>query len=150
MVRPRVSEELKREKRIATARKWRAENPDKVKKLAKQSYCKAKSVDPMRKLFHAAKIRAREKGIPFTITLLDIPLPETCPILGIPIETINPIPGRKHPNSPSLDQIRPGEGYTPTNTMVISWRANELKSNGTLDEFERLVAFLRSGTPRWN
>ena len=48
------------------------------------------------------------------------------------------------PASPSLDQIVPGLGYVKGNVQVISHRANTLKSDGTLEEFKKLVIFLGS------
>ena len=92
---------------------------------------------PQYKMYHNAKHRAKKKGIVFTIEMEDIVIPETCPLLGIPIlmET-----GDKHsPHNPSLDQRDPGKGYTPENIWVISSRANWLKADGTLEEFTMLV-----------
>jgi hypothetical protein len=37
------------------------------------------------KMFHNAQHRAKRKGIPFSITIDDIVIPETCPLLGIPL-----------------------------------------------------------------
>src|SRR5258708_4369131 len=41
--------------------------------------------NPDFKIFQAAKRRARQLGIPFTITRKDIAIPDKCPALGIPI-----------------------------------------------------------------
>ena len=45
-------------------------------------------------------------------------------------------------SSPSLDRIDNTKGYVPGNLQVISYRANQLKSDGTLEEFRKLVAHL--------
>ena len=37
-------------------------------------------------------------------------------------------------NSASLDRIDNVKGYIPGNVQVISWRANRVKSDATLDE----------------
>ena len=93
--------------------------------------------DPRYKMYHNAKHRAKKKGIEFTITMEDIVIPETCPYLGIPLD---PWTGdKKSPNNPSLDQIKPGEGYTPGNIHVISARANWIKSDATLHELKLIV-----------
>ena len=84
-----------------------------------------------------AKSRAKQKNIPFNLTLEDIEVPETCPLLGIPIE-IQPKKGY-HPNSPSLDKIIPEKGYIKGNVWVISNRANTLKNDATIQELKTLV-----------
>ena len=84
-----------------------------------------------------AKSRAKIGNIPFNLTLEDISIPDTCPLLGIPIE-VQPKKGY-HPNSPSLDKIIPEKGYTKGNVWVISNRANTLKNDATLTELKTLV-----------
>lgn len=67
--------------------------------------------------------RAKQTGIPFTITAKDIPVPDLCPALGVPFAF-----GSKHnPRSPSVDRIRPELGYVPGNVRVITRRANAIK-----------------------
>ena len=41
-------------------------------------------------------------------------------------------------DSPSLDRIFPESGYTKGNVRVISWRANWIKNNSTIEEIEKL------------
>ena len=89
-----------------------------------------------------AKSRAKQKNIPFNLTLEDIKVPKTCPLLGIPIE-IQPKKGY-HPNSPSLDKIIPEKGYIKGNVWVISNRANTLKNDATLQELKTLVENLEA------
>ena len=45
----------------------------------------------------------------------------------------------RNPSQPSPDKIDPSKGYVKGNIRVISWRANNLRCNGTLEEFEALV-----------
>lgn len=92
------------------------------------------------RLWNAAKWRAKKFGIPFTITIDDIMIPETCPVLGIPLVRGE---GRAVDSSPSLDQRSPRAGYTPENIVVISWRANWLKNNANLDELEKLIDWMK-------
>lgn len=89
-----------------------------------------------------ARKRAKRDGVPCTITIADIEIPETCPVLGIPLK----INGRgMSPNSPTLDKVRPELGYVPGNVVVISWLANKVKGNLTDPViFERVAAYLRS------
>jgi hypothetical protein len=48
-------------------------------------------------------------------------------------------------NSPSIDQIVPGGGYVPGNVRIISWKANRLKSNATIDDLEAILAYMKKG-----
>ena len=91
-------------------------------------------------MFHNAQHRAKKKGIPFTISIDDIIIPETCPLLGIPLVSTN---DKRDPRNPSLDQKIPGQGYTPDNIWVVSSRANEIKWDASLQELELLVENLK-------
>lgn len=86
------------------------------------------------------RVRARAAGIECTITAADIPVPRLCPVLGIEL-----MPGSNSDASPSVDRFDPRLGYVPDNVLVISRRANQLKSNGTSDEFRRVIEYLENG-----
>ena len=88
---------------------------------------------------HAAKKRAQEAGQLFLLNRSDIVIPDYCPLLGIPLFKCA---GRAGPNSPSLDRIDPVKGYVPDNVWVISWRANQIKRDATLQELKQIVAGL--------
>lgn len=94
------------------------------------------------KLFKRTERRAREKNIPFNITISDIVIPEYCPVFGIKLEASER--GKTRHNSPSLDKIIPELGYTPENIIVVSGKANMIKSDATLDDLEKVVRFYRS------
>ncbi len=116
-------------------RQWQTAN-----KVRRSTQRRAANIsDPIRTMLASARRRAERDGREFSITAADISLPEHCPILGIPIERRE---GR-HPGSPSLDRIDARGGYTPNNVLVISWRANSLKSDGNIAEFENILAFMR-------
>lgn len=76
--------------------------------------------------------------------MIDIMIPEICPVLGIPI--ICGTRGRKGgtPNSPSIDRIEPFKGYTRGNVRIISNRANTLKNDATIEELDAVLADLRN------
>jgi hypothetical protein len=84
-------------------------------------------------MLFAARARAKQNKLPFDLDVNDIIVPETCPILNIPISTC----GDKR-NSPSLDRIIPDLGYVKGNIRVVSWRANWIKNNMTKEEVEKL------------
>ncbi len=92
-------------------------------------------------MWNSAKQRAKKRNIPFTIKLGDVHIPERCPIFGTLFHT-----GTRaaHNDSPSLDCRMPTLGYVLGNTWVISWRANRIKSDATLEELEAIVKVLRS------
>jgi len=96
-------------------------------------------------MFLAAKARAKRSGIPFSLVLDDILIPEKCPILGIPLISHS---DKCDFDSPSLDQITAGGGYTKENVQVISHKANTIKSNATLEELRAVVEYLASQRER--
>jgi len=46
-------------------------------------------------------------------------------------------------NVPSVDRIDPTKGYIKGNVEVISWRANHLKNNATVEELEAIVNYMK-------
>jgi hypothetical protein len=113
---------------------------NRIRRNTKHGQCKRGDKTPEWLLWESAKQRAKKKGLQFTLTLEDICIPEKCPVLGIPLEV-----GVKKrcDNSPSLDKKDPSGGYTPENVWVISWRANRIKCDGTLEELEMIVKALK-------
>jgi hypothetical protein len=104
--------------------------------------------NPEHYIFNKAKTRARKCGFEFNIEVSDIIIPKYCPILGIELkfEKRDTHGGpRDWPNSPSLDRIDNTKGYIKGNIMVISCRANVLKSDGTPEEFRKLYNFFKGG-----
>ncbi len=83
--------------------------------------------------------RAKAKNIPCTITKEDIVIPDKCPVLGIKLERGGSF---KH-NSPSVDKILPELGYVPGNVCVISYRANSIKTDATLEEVESVLNYMK-------
>jgi len=72
---------------------------------------------------------------------MDIEIPAVCPLLGTPL---NASGRRFDANNPSIDRIIPTLGYVPGNVWVISWRANAIKHDATLEELESIVRGLRA------
>lgn len=98
-----------------------------------------------------AKARAAKAGVPFALTRADIVIPTHCPVLGI--ELVRRI-GRKGgaDSSPSLDRVIPSLGYVPGNVVVVSRRANRIKTDATTEELEAVADFyaigLKASRPR--
>lgn len=95
-------------------------------------------------MFHRSKSRALAKGLEHTITIEDIQIPDKCPLLGIELKDNTGNGKGNCKDSPSLDRLDSSKGYTPDNVWVISNRANEIKSNATIEELELITANLRA------
>ncbi len=111
----------------------------------KQSYVDRKKRDTSTprgfivKMLSQARCRAREDNLIFDLAFGDIIIPTTCPVLGIDLFVGGTRQQKDH--SPSLDRIDSSKGYTKDNTIVVSWRANKLKSNATPQELQMLAEF---------
>ena len=93
------------------------------------------------RMFEGAKRRAKSKGLPFNIEITDIVIPERCPLLDIPLQDCK---GAAGDSSPSLDRLLPHLGYIKGNILVISHRANQIKSCASVDELMLLTDRLHS------
>lgn len=89
-------------------------------------------------LLRWARGRAELNGVSFSLTVDDIEIPEFCPVLGIPLFHGD---GVSCDNSPTVDRIVPEVGYVPGNIIIISNRANRVKSNASWLELRKLVEF---------
>ncbi len=105
-----------------------ARTADVAKGRRRRSYHK----NIIRSMLHAAKSRAKKKGLLFTITEADVFVPQFCPLLLIPLAAS--VEARAS-GSPSLDRKDSTLGYVPGNVWVISYRANRIKNDATLAEF---------------
>lgn len=93
-----------------------------------------------RYLINMARKRAKEKGLDCTIQPKDLVIPEVCPILLCRMERHT---GKVQNHNYSLDRLDSTKGYVAGNVRVISWRANYIKNNISLEEAERLVAYMK-------
>lgn len=95
----------------------------------------------MKLIYNRLKASAKKRGIPFDLTMSDLnnlSFPIVCPILGIPLKYNR---GKAEDNSYSIDRIDSSKGYSAVNIVVISLKANKLKSNATSDELKRISEF---------
>jgi len=120
---PGVRERIQRNRRALYQK-----NPERFKAAVKS--CRLRNYSSS--MVNAARSRARKRGLEFSLTAADIAVPDTCPLLGIPIFVGEQ---RHKDNSPTLDRIRNDAGYTPDNVWVISYRANRIKNDSTVEEF---------------
>jgi hypothetical protein len=90
-------------------------------------------------MVYRARKNAAKAGVLFDLTENDITVPEYCPVLGVRLQRGV---GKPCYASPSLDRIVPAKGYVRGNVRVISYRANALKRDATLEELRLVLADL--------
>lgn len=127
-----------RDKVLARTKEWFKAHPEYNRiKLAEHG-----KKDPVRRMLHGLKARAKKNGMKFSLSREDITIPDICPVLGIRLVKGS---GGFLANSPSVDRMDNNQGYVPGNVQVVSLRANLLKRDGTLDEFRKIVAYMERG-----
>lgn len=92
-----------------------------------------------REKYRGKKANAERLGIEFSIDFGEIDWPTTCPILGI---ELNYFSEGISENSVSFDRLDPNRGYVSGNVVVLSWRANRIKNNGTAEEHRMIADYL--------
>ena len=107
-------------------------------------------------LLQSLKDRSRRHGYESDLELSDMPeIPKVCPVLFTQFnlyrknsEGVGKGKGNnRHDSSPTIDRLNPNLPYLKKykdNLFVISWRANKLKSDGVLAEFESIVEYMRN------
>lgn len=166
LVKAKTYREENHEKVLATQKECYRKNPSVMKEYQKEYYAENREyVDARHKVYYqqheeeikvwqrgnrikklkqvlvySARQRAKKQGVPFNLSPDDFEIPEMCPVFGFKLEVGN---SGFNPFSPSIDRIIPILGYVKGNIQIISYRANELKRDASLDELEMLVSYLR-------
>ena len=91
--------------------------------------------------FNTARYQAKRRGLEFTIKFEDVVWPDVCPALGVRLERK---PKGPCDWSPSLDRIDNSKGYVPGNVIVVSMRANRIKTNAAVSELYRVADFYKN------
>ena len=91
-------------------------------------------------LWKSAKHRAKVCNLDFNIKIVDVVIPEICPVLGMHLKNGN---GKVIAESPTIDRIDNNKGYTKDNVKVISFKANTIKNNGSILEHEKVLYYLK-------
>ena len=132
-----------REQKNLTSSIWRAANPEKVAATYRRWEEKK---GPLGLLLHRARRGADRRGLEFSITAVDLlPLPSHCPVFGLELDYVggagrDPRAADKRARA-SVDRKDSRYGYVPGNVLVVSWRANTLKSDATPTELRQLADF---------
>jgi hypothetical protein len=95
----------------------------------------------MREKFRLKKSNATRIGVEFNIEFGDLVFPTHCPILGLELDYFTEQGWEE--NSPSFDRIDPSKGYVKDNVAIISMRANRIKNNGSVEEHQKIVDFMK-------
>ena len=119
---------------IGTRKYWK-KHPNLRLQAQKRWYNKS----PEQRLYQHCKHRKRSKELGFSLTLDDIKIPDKCPVLDL---QLTPLQSKRSHTSPSIDRINTNDGYHPNNIQVISWRANDLKSDGSLLEHLKIIKYM--------
>ena len=89
---------------------------------------KLSKYDRVNAIIYRAKKRAIKYNLPFNITVEDLEITDTCPLLNIPLNWNG---GPRNDNTPSLDKINPELGYIKGNCRIISNLANIMKNKAS-------------------
>lgn len=97
-------------------------------------------------LLNSAKQRASKKNREFTITIDDLkniwPLDNKCPVFGFNLEWND---SGFRDTSPSIDRKDSSKGYTLENIQIISWKANRIKADSSLEDLRAVLTFMEYG-----
>ena len=127
-------------------------NPDKIKEYnaseaARAARKKWRKNNPKRywasRASRAARLRAEKRGVPFDLTpeyVMSI-MPDRCPVFGT--ELTYAVVSKNRDFAPSIDRIHPEKGYVPGNVVVVSMRANLIKSKYGSKDIYKVAVWLK-------
>lgn len=102
--------------------------------------------DTFYRQYLSRKQNAKNNNIPFTILFNEIETPEFCPIFGLKLNYGWSGENQRDNAKATIDKVIPELGYVNGNVFVISWRANKLKSNMSLDELKSIIKYIEERT----
>jgi hypothetical protein len=139
MIDKSVERDRKRQAARKAARKYYWANPEKCRERTRKIRLKNKQ-RPWVAMAMRARHRAKQKKLDCNITaeyLQSIwPSNNLCPVLHIPLK--NTSKGKPSEGSPSLDRIIPEKGYVKGNVIIVSHKANTIKSDASPKEIWRV------------
>lgn len=141
MARNRTPEQTAKHR--AYTKVWYETNKGKVLEQQRGYYQARRAGNPVYNMLAGAKARAKKRGWDYNLDPSDISIPEFCPVLGLPLSVAMGCKTASH-NSPSIDRIDGKLGYIKGNIRVISYRANNLKSDATDEELTKILNYIRS------
>jgi hypothetical protein len=94
----------------------------------------------VRSKFRAKKANSLSSGWEWTVDFGEIEFPRLCPVLGIELDYWAE---SRQENSVSFDRIDSSKGYVSGNVVIMSWRANRIKNDGTAEEHKKIYEFMQ-------
>jgi hypothetical protein len=132
------SDECRKEQAKRARDKWRHKAKEKW-----AGYTRAyRERNPIKTKVTYFKTKAARLGVPFDLDeqwFVDN-LSPVCPILGILLDQGD------RDSTMSVDRMIPEKGYTKENCSIISLKANRLKNNATIEELEKIIAFMKKSS----
>lgn len=124
----------RREYYLEQNKEWRNKNKQKRKEQAAKTHKERKINFPELYLWKYAKARSSYDKLPFDLKPQDIVIPKVCPYFKTEFSM------KDKQLAASLDRIDSSKGYTKDNIQVISYRANKMKNDATI---EQLIQFAK-------
>ena len=158
-----------RTKKAASMREYRKKDPEKAKQDYKKTYVKNADVrkkyqrdkwnnnlelnrkklrdwsdtNVAKTMLRSIRSRCKKEKINLDIDLRYLnsiwPKDNLCPVFGTHMERNRK--GESRDSSPSLDRIVPEKGYNKGNVVVVSFKANRMKNNGTVEDLRKVLHF---------
>lgn len=123
------------EKKWADLEKRRAKRPPKAER--REWFRKWRERDPSAVLLRRCRQKTARTGIKCDLREKDLVVPTHCPVLGFKFDWDD------FWKRPTVDRLNPKLGYTRGNVVVVSQRANQLRSNATLAELRAIIRFYK-------
>jgi len=134
-----IDKSIERDRKRQADRKYYWSNPEKCREKTRKTHLKNRQ-RPWVAMAWRARHRAKQKKLDCDITaeyLQSIwPSNNLCPVLHIPLQ--NTTKGKTSEGSPSLDRIIPEKGYVKGNVIIVSHKANRIKSDASPKEIWRV------------
>lgn len=131
-------------KDLAASTRRREANPERHHAEFRSWY---EQLPPITRLLRTARKSAAKRGLKFEIEDADLlPFPTHCPVLGIKLRyecgpRIGPRAAMRR-DLASIDRRNNSLGYVRGNVFIVSWRANQLKSDATSQEISALAKWM--------
>ena len=117
-------------------------------KNQRKNYYKYKKNNPFLARHVKMKASCRQRKIPYDLdeVYLEQIWTKFCPISGIKLEWSSSSQDRCSENVAELDRFKPELGYIKGNVSWISRKMNNLKSNGAIEDFEKILQWMKNWT----
>lgn len=107
---------------------------------------KSKIKNKEKRILKDIKTRAKKLGYDFNLDISDIVIPENCPVFGFKLCKGLENNANKQ-RSISVDRIDNLKGYVKGNIQIISFKANTMKNNATIEELQRFADWINKTYP---